>query len=57
MSLFHRFDRVAFGWDVQEPELIRRFLRMGIDGIFSDHTQRMVDVYWAQFGVPPTQIR
>ena len=56
VSLFHRFDRVAFGWDVQEPELIRRFLRMGIDGIFSDHAQRMVDVYWTQFGTPPTQI-
>ncbi|MEA2901899.1 MAG: glycerophosphoryl diester phosphodiesterase [Actinomycetota bacterium] len=41
--LFHRFGRYAFGWDAQHERIIRDLVRMGIDGIFSDHVDRLVD--------------
>jgi glycerophosphoryl diester phosphodiesterase len=43
--LFHRFDRVAFGWDMQyEHELLAGF-RMGLDALYSDHPDVMNDVF------------
>ena len=36
-ALFHRFERVCFGWDMQFEHVLRPALRMGIDGVFSDH--------------------
>lgn len=42
-TLFHRFGRFAFGWDAQHERLIRNLHGMGIDGIFSDHVDRLVD--------------
>ena len=42
-ALFHRFGRLAFGWDAQHDRIIRSLERMGIDGIYSDHVDRMVD--------------
>lgn len=42
-TLFHRFGRFAFGWDAQHERVIRNLHRMGIDGIFSDHVDRLVD--------------
>lgn len=53
VALFHRFGRVAFGWDMQEPHVLERSLRMGLDGVFSDYPDRMVDAYRAQIGAPP----
>lgn len=50
VALFHRFDRVAFGWDLQERHLLRGGLRMGLDGVFSDHVDRMVDALTAEVG-------
>jgi len=41
--LFHRFGRYAFGWDAQHERIIRDLVRMGIDGVFSDHVDRLVD--------------
>ncbi len=41
--LFHRFGRYAFGWDAQHERIIRDLVRMGIDGIFGDHVDRLVD--------------
>jgi glycerophosphoryl diester phosphodiesterase len=43
-TLFHRFGRLAFGWDAQHERVLRRLVRMGIDGVYSDHVDRMVDV-------------
>ena len=43
-TLFHRFERVAFGWDAQHERVLRELLRMGIDGVYSDWVDRMVDV-------------
>ncbi len=52
VTLFHRFSRVAFGWDMQEPFILERSLRMGLDGVYSDHPDRMMDAYRAQVGAP-----
>lgn len=43
--LFHRFDRLAFGWDMQEPYILERSLRMGLDAVYSDYPDRMMQVY------------
>jgi glycerophosphoryl diester phosphodiesterase len=42
VELFHRFDRRAFAWDLQEVRHIRAALAMGVDAIYSDHVDRMV---------------
>jgi glycerophosphoryl diester phosphodiesterase len=51
-TLFHRFERVCFAWDLQFEHLIRPIVRMGIDGIFSDHVDVMVDAIDAEVGSP-----
>ncbi len=52
VALFHRFDRIAFGWDMQEPHILHAALRMGLDGIYSDWIDRMVEAYNAEVGLP-----
>jgi glycerophosphoryl diester phosphodiesterase len=42
--LFHRFERLAFAWDAQHEREIRELVRMGIDGVHSDHVDRLVAV-------------
>ena len=42
-TLFHRFGILAFGWDAQFDRVLDGLLHMGIDGVFSDHVDRMVD--------------
>ena len=49
-TLFHRFNRVCFGWDMQFEHVLRPALRMGLDGVFSDHVDRMVDAFVAELG-------
>jgi glycerophosphoryl diester phosphodiesterase len=44
VALFHRFNRYTFGWDAQFERIIDGLVGMGIDGIFSDHVDRLVDV-------------
>lgn len=43
VTLFHRFGITAFGWDAQFDRILDGLLRMGIDGLFSDHVDRMMD--------------
>ncbi|MHB1139742.1 MAG: glycerophosphodiester phosphodiesterase [Microthrixaceae bacterium] len=43
VTLYHRFTRLTFGWDAQHVRNIEGLLRMGIDGLYSDHVDRMVD--------------
>jgi glycerophosphoryl diester phosphodiesterase len=43
VALYHRFGRYCLGWDAQQPRIILSLLDMGIDGVFSDHVDRMVD--------------
>jgi glycerophosphoryl diester phosphodiesterase len=47
-TLFHRFRRVCFAWDLQFEHVLRPVLRMGIDGVFSDHVDVMVDALAAE---------
>jgi glycerophosphoryl diester phosphodiesterase len=47
VALFHRFGRYAFGWDAQFDRVLDELVRMGIDGIFSDHVDRLVDAVGA----------
>jgi glycerophosphoryl diester phosphodiesterase len=42
-TLFHRFELVCLGWDAQLPRHLAELLDMGIDGVFSDHIDRMME--------------
>jgi len=42
-TLFHRFERFALGWDAQHERVITGLAHIGIDGVFSDHVDRLVD--------------
>jgi glycerophosphoryl diester phosphodiesterase len=42
-TLFHRFGRLALGWDAQHERIVAELLDIGIDGVYSDHVDRMVD--------------
>ena len=42
-TLFHRFGRLAFAWDAQHERVLKDLMRMGVDGIYSDHVDRLVD--------------
>ncbi len=44
VALFHRFDRLTFAWDLQFEHLLEPALRMGVDAVYSDWPDRMVDV-------------
>ena len=41
-TLFHRFERYAFGWDAQHERILAALLAMGIDAVYSDHVDRMI---------------
>ena len=41
---------MCFAWDLQFEHLIRPVVRMGIDGIFSDHVDVMVEAIDAECG-------
>ena len=42
-TLFHRFDVLAFGWDAQFDRVLGNLLGMGLDAVYSDHTDRMME--------------
>jgi glycerophosphoryl diester phosphodiesterase len=50
VSLFHRFDVKAFAWDAQEVRHLRAMLRIGIDAVYCDRPERMVETVasWAR---------
>lgn len=41
-TLFHRFEVLCFGWDVQHDRLLDEIFDLGIDGVYSDHVDRMM---------------
>ena len=43
VTLFHRFGRYALGWDAQYRRQLDALVEIGIDGVFCDHVERMVD--------------
>ncbi|MEY4362300.1 MAG: hypothetical protein RL391_1606 [Actinomycetota bacterium] len=47
VTLFHRFERMALGWDMQHDYVLEQSLRMGLDGVFSDWTDRMMSAIHA----------
>jgi glycerophosphoryl diester phosphodiesterase len=53
VTLVHRFNILSFGWDAQFPPVLETAFRMGLDGIYSDHVDRLVDAYQAVVGVTP----
>ncbi len=42
-TLFHRFGLECFGWDAQLPRVLTQLLAKGVDAVYSDHVDRMVD--------------
>lgn len=42
-ALFHRFEVLCFGWDAQHPRILDDLLDAGIDAVYCDHVDRMVD--------------
>jgi glycerophosphoryl diester phosphodiesterase len=44
VTLFHRFGVHAFAWDAQFERQIAAVLRMGVDGVYSDHPDRLAGV-------------
>lgn len=48
VALLHRFGRLALAWDLQHDHLLRTSVRMGIDGVYSDWVDRMVDALGAE---------
>ena len=50
--LCHRFGLNAFGWDLQHEEPMTNALRMGLDGVYSDRVDMMVEAYGREVGPP-----
>jgi len=41
VTLFHRFELLCFAWDCQHRRVLDTVLKMGVDGVFSDHVSLM----------------
>lgn len=54
VTLVHKFGLLAFGWDMQFEHVMTNLMRMGIDAVYSDYVDRLVDVYSAEVGHVPT---
>jgi glycerophosphoryl diester phosphodiesterase len=48
-TLFHRFGVLAFAWDAQLPRILSELLDLGIDAVYSDYVDRMVDAVRAVY--------
>jgi glycerophosphoryl diester phosphodiesterase len=53
VTLVHRFGVLAFGWDIQFLHQLENSLAMGLDAVYSDHVDRMVDAYRDFYGRNP----
>jgi glycerophosphoryl diester phosphodiesterase len=42
-ALFHRFGVLCFGWDAQHDRILDNLLAAGLDAVYSDHVDRMVE--------------
>src|SRR5262245_33353174 len=54
-TLFHRFGVLTFGWDAQFLRVLDGLLDIGIDAVYSDHVDRMVDALSALDGSGASQ--
>ena len=43
VALFHRFEVLCFGWDAQHDRILDDLLDCGVDAVYSDHVDRMVE--------------
>jgi len=43
VALYRRFGLACLGWDAQHDRQVDRLLRLGLDGVFGDHVDRLVD--------------
>lgn len=43
-TLFHRFERVVFGWDAQHERTLQSLLSMQVDGLYCDDVELMMAV-------------
>jgi glycerophosphoryl diester phosphodiesterase len=41
-TLYHRFERLSFAWDVQFEPLMHELIDSGIDALYSDHVDRLM---------------
>jgi glycerophosphoryl diester phosphodiesterase len=48
-ALFHRFGVLCFGWDCQLERHLAETLDHGVDAVYSDHVDRMVDAIAAAY--------
>jgi len=48
IALYHRFDRLAFAWDVQHTWTLRWSVRRGVDAVYCDHPRLLVTVLGAK---------
>jgi glycerophosphoryl diester phosphodiesterase len=53
VTMAHRFKVLAFGWDVQFPHALTDGLRSGLDALYSDYVDRLVDAYTDHVGHAP----
>lgn len=51
-TLAHRFRRVAFSWGIEYDRHFQAAYRMGVDAVYSDWVDRMMDSYRAELGQP-----
>jgi len=52
-TLFHRFGILCFAWDIQHEAKMVDVIRMGIDGVYSDHVDMMMEVVHRETGNNP----
>ena len=45
VALAHRFNLGAFSWDLQHTEQLRTALLMGVDAVYSDWSDRLIDAH------------
>lgn len=43
VAVFHRYERLALGWDAQHHREIATLVDAGIDAVFSDHADRLAE--------------
>ncbi len=52
VTLFHRFDVLCFAWDCQFERIIDAMYDNGMDGVYSDHVDRLLTSHATFFGQP-----
>jgi glycerophosphoryl diester phosphodiesterase len=43
IAMVHRFELLAFGWDAQFERILDALIDAGIDGVYSDHVDVMMN--------------